>query len=103
MPKDKLYAREKLLVASRIMAAGLDVKSNFIGDFVDDAQLFITQNNLDSSDELLPGALDRVERRGDKYLRIYNDGREEVISREAYVNEVVYNYLPSRFKTYIPQ
>ena len=84
MPKDKLYARETLLVASRIMAAGLDVKSNFIGDFVDDAQLFITQNNLDSSDELLPGALDRVERRGDKYLRIYNDGREEVSKCPVY-------------------
>ncbi len=102
MPQDRLYAREKMLVASKILAAGLDMKSNFVGDFVDDAQLFITQYNLDSSDELLPGALDRVEQRGDKYIRIYNDGREEDISKEVYVNEAVYNYLPQRFKTYTP-
>ena len=102
MPKDRLYAREKMLVASKILAAGLDVKNNFIGDFVDDAQLFITQNSLDSSDDLLPGALNRVEQRGDKYLRVYNDGREERITKELYVNEVVYNYLPQRFKTYTP-
>lgn len=102
MPNDRLYAREKILVAAKILAAGLDAKSNFVGDFVDDAQMFITQNNLGFSEEVLPGAVSRVIRDGDKYLRIYNDGRQEVISREVYVNEVVYNYLPQRFKTYIP-
>lgn len=102
MPRDKLYAREKILVAARIMAAGLDMKSNFVGDYVDDAQLFITQNGLESSDTPLPEALNRVEQKGDKYLRVYNDGRQEGISRDQYVSEVVYNYLPQRFKTYTP-
>ena len=103
MPKDRLYAKEKILVAAKILAAGLDAKSIFVGDFVDDAQMFISQNNLDSSDELLPGAVSRVIHDGDKYLRVYNDGRQEAIPKDVYTNEVVYNYLPQRFKTYTPK
>ena len=102
MPQDRLYAREKMLVAAGIIASGLDLKTQYIGDFVDDAQMFITANELTSSDEPVPGAVNKVVQSGNKYLRVYNDGRQEDIPREAYINEVVYNYLPQRFKTYVP-
>ena len=102
MPEDRLYAREKMLVAAGIVASGLDLKTHYVGDFVDDAQMFITNNSLMSSEELIPGAVSKVTRKGDKYLRVYNDGREEDIPQEVYTNEVVYNYLPQRFKTYVP-
>ena len=102
MPEDRLYAREKMLVAAGIIASGLDLKTQYIGDFVDDAQMFISANKLTSSNDLVPGAVNKVVKDGNKYLRVYNDGRQEDIPREVYTNEVVYNYLPQRFKTYAP-
>ena len=94
----KLTSKEKFVMAGKLMASGLDLRKNFLSEHISDAQKFIEENKLyESEDEGMMGVI----KKGDGYVRVYSDHEEE-ISKEAYINEVIYNYLPERFKTYKP-
>ena len=107
MPKgtNKFYARDKLEIAQRVskLLGPEGLKTQFIGDYVADAQQFVRDNNIMPSDEVNTGSVLHVAGgQGDEFARIYYDGKQEVIDRETYVKESMYNFLPARFKTYTP-
>jgi hypothetical protein len=81
----------------------LDPKKVYIGDFVADAQRFVFEKNIMPSDQVEGSSVAYLEgAQEDKFIRVYNDGRIEPISREVFVDESIYNFLPARFKTYKP-
>ena len=102
MPKgsNKFYAKDKLAVAKRAMEV-LDPKTVYVGDYVADAQRFVFDNDIMPADNPEGEAVVHIAG-GDKFARIYYDGRTEPISHETYVEESIYNFLPDRFKTYKP-
>ena len=104
MPKgsNKFYAKDRIAVAERAMKV-LDPRNVYVGDYVTDAQRFVYDKEIMPSDQVEGGAVVYIAgEQDDKFARIYYDGRTEPISREVYVEESIYNFLPDRFKTYRP-
>lgn len=103
MPKgsNKFYAKDKLAIAKQLMST-LDPTKVYIGDFVSDAQRFVQEKGIMPSDQITGDAVAQVTADKNSFSRVYNDGRVEPIDQQAYTEEVIYNFLPPRFKTYKP-
>jgi hypothetical protein len=80
----------------------VDLSQMYLGDVVADAHSFIKERNIMPSDQEEGDAVALVYADQHNYSRIYKDGRKEPISKETYVAESIYNFLPERFKTYRP-
>ena len=80
----------------------IDPGKNYIGDYVADAQQFVVANNIAPSDAPDGESVVHVAQGKGGYARVYYDGKTEPINEEVFLQEVVYNFLPDRFKTYKP-
>ena len=93
-------AKDKIAVAQKI-AQAVDLSKEFLGDYVADAQRFVSERGLKPSDQPQGDQVQSLV--SDKgFSRVYYDGRVEPIERETFIDESIYNFLPDRFKTYKP-
>lgn len=99
MPKNSniFYPDDKLEIIRNLISAGINVRQTYLGDYINDAQAFVIENNI------MPGSpsannVSSVVSSNNNYKRVYFDGGDEPISEDQYIYEVIYNYLPGRFK-----
>jgi len=101
--ENDFYAKDKLAVTDKIRAGDFDLTKGFVGDMVNEAQAFVKAARIMPSETIVPEAVGKISYdKKNGFNRIYNNGRVEKIDEGTFMREVVYNYVPERFKTYNP-
>lgn len=98
------YARDKLEVVSKLRKAGFDFTSGHVESSVQEVQDFVKRMNIYPSETPDKLAVSRIENDSQNgFHRIYKDKVIEKIDQKTFMNEVLYNFVPERFRNYNPK
>jgi hypothetical protein len=101
----KFSAEDQLEIIRNLKEAGVDIYREPLHEYVNKLNEFTYTMGVDPVEERDDGVVDSVEhdQQSQQFFRRYKNGTVEVIPPEVYQNEVMYNFLPLRFKSYKPR
>jgi len=100
----RFNAQDQLDVIASFSQVGLEMFRQPLPEYVQSVNNFVYDMGLEPTDKPDPESVGRIgfDQETNAYYREYHGGRTEEIDKGTYQNELMYNYLPQRFRTYKP-
>ena len=93
---------DKLEIVGNIREQGFDMTTKLIAPMVAQVEKYARQRQLQASEEENTDAVDRfVEVDKNRCVAVLKNGQQIDVSKQMYVNELPYNFLPGKYKTMI--
>lgn len=96
-----LSGKDKFDIVKKLRASGFDITQGFLQDYVYKVQELVYAKNISPADRP-DNPVEKVVGQGNDFYRLYKNGRTEKINKDVYSMEAMYNFVPDRFRTYVP-